>query len=345
MRLSTHTFFSCTASRGRVTLALSGLAVFLISVTPFSSSFAQSEFEFNEFIDDTTSSSLTSIEIGPDGRLYGAAFRGDIVRWDLDPVTGQATNQTTVYTTPGSSNTLRQTGITFDPNATAGNLILWSSYATNQGPGFLGRIDRVDLGAAQSQNFISGLPVAGHQNNDLTFGDDGRLYFGVGSSTAAGGDPNLSINELAETPLSAAIVVADVNSASFSPNTNVNPNSGYDATAPVAPVTAFATGVRNAYDVLQHSNGFCIPASTVTILQTPDCQTTQAQLQTNPTWSQVDPTKRFFDSILNTSTATRIRVSAISFRMAATRPVATTGIGRTGVMRWEPSQTLASWLE
>ena len=233
---------------------LPGLAVVLLCWGLTQVCMGQAFLEFNEFVDDTTSSPLTSIEIGPDGRLYAAGLRGEIFRWDLDPVTGQATNQTIVFTTAGNSNTLLQTGIAFDPNSTASNLILWNSYAADAGPGFSGRIDRIDLDSGTSQNFINGLGVAAHQNNDLVFGSDERLYFGSGSLTFGGGIPNN--NELAETPLSAAILVADVNSASFTANLNVAPNSGYDPTAPGAPVTVFAEGVRNAFDVVQHSNGF-----------------------------------------------------------------------------------------
>ena len=164
---------------------LSGLAVLFLVPTP--NCLGQDYLEFNEFVDGTTGSALTSIEIGPDGRLYAAGFRGVIYRWDLDPTTGEATNQTIVFTTNGNSDTLRQTGIAFDPNSTASNLILWNSYATDEGPGFLGRIDRIDLNTGTSQNFINGLGVAANQNNDLTFGSDGRLYLTAGSLTAASG--------------------------------------------------------------------------------------------------------------------------------------------------------------
>ena len=247
---------TCKIRKGYLSVFLSGLAVVLLCFVPTPNCLGQDYLEFNEFVDGTTSSALTSIEIGPDGRLYAAGFRGEIYRWDLEPTTGEATNQTMVFTTNGNSNTLRQTGIAFDPNSTASNLILWNSYATDEGPGFLGRIDRIDLNAGTSQNFINGLGVAAHQNNDLIFGTDGRLYLSAGSLTAAGGIPVAGINELAETPLSAAIVVADVNSASFPSDLNVAPSSGYDATAPGAPVTTFAEGVRNAFDIVQHSNGF-----------------------------------------------------------------------------------------
>ena len=233
---------------------LPGLAVVLLSWGLTQACMGQAFLEFNEFVDDTTSSPLTSIVVGPDGRLYAAGLRGEVFRWDLDPVTGEATNQTIVFTTAGNSNTLLQTGIAFDPDSTASNLILWNSYATDAGPDFAGRIDRIDLDSGTSQNFINGLGVAAHQNNDLIFGSDGRLYLGSGSLTFGGGIPNN--NELAETPLSAAILVADVNSASFTANLDVSPSSGYDPFAPGAPVTVFAEGVRNAFDVVQHSNGF-----------------------------------------------------------------------------------------
>ena len=123
---------TCKIRKGYLSVFLSGLAVVLLCFVPTPSCLGQDYLEFNEFVDGTTGSALTSIEIGPDGRLYAAGFRGEIYRWDLEPTTGEATNQTMVFTTNGNSNTLRQTGIAFDPNSTASNLILWNSYATSR---------------------------------------------------------------------------------------------------------------------------------------------------------------------------------------------------------------------
>jgi glucose/arabinose dehydrogenase len=78
-------------------------------------------------------------------------------------------------------------------------------------------------GRAQGvQLFAGGFPYDKHQNDNLEFGPDGRLYMGLGSTCDACQDPD---------PRSAAILRFDINSAQSE---------------------VFATGMRNPYDIAFH---------------------------------------------------------------------------------------------
>jgi len=78
-----------------------------------------------------------------------------------------------------------------------------------------------------------------------------------------GGDPNWGTEE---SPLSAAILVADVRSPRFNRgrlpcNVQTSPPINYLAAAPDAPVKVYATGLRNALDLCFHSNGHLYTAT------------------------------------------------------------------------------------
>jgi N-acetylneuraminic acid mutarotase len=104
--------------------------------------------------------------------------------------------------------------------------------------------------------YIKGLPraFANHAINSIHFGPDGKLYIAQAGNTGAGG-ANLAGTEFgdrAEQPLSAAILVADVFAPGFNGTCgNTVPPFG---TLP-CDVTTYATGFRNPYDFVWHTNG------------------------------------------------------------------------------------------
>ncbi|MGH2687383.1 MAG: PA14 domain-containing protein, partial [Actinomycetota bacterium] len=91
--------------------------------------------------------------------------------------------------------------------------------------------------------------------NACTFGPDGRIYLSCGSMNRMGQDPVRP-----ETPLSAAVVVADVRNPGFNGGVlplNVQTTSPvrYNAFASNAPLKPYATGFREMYKPAWHSNG------------------------------------------------------------------------------------------
>ena len=128
--------------------------------------------------------------------------------------------------------------------------------------GFQGIISRFTAPDWTREDVITGLPtsapVLNHLTNGLAFDSSGRLFIAQGSASDAGlADPSAATHYWHETPLSAAILMADVHAAGFNGHItysggpplddNVNQTGG--------DVHTFAVGTRNPYDLVFHSNG------------------------------------------------------------------------------------------
>ncbi len=227
----------------------------------------------------------TSVALGPDGHLYVSNLDfgstvGTVTRYVLD-ANGRYDGQSDVVLS--LSNALIQ-GIAFDPGATISNLVLWVSHNGGEVGNevhYAGAISKVTIpgvgegGSAIEQVYIDGLPIGAHAPNGIAFGPDGRLYMTCGSMTPFGSfqwgrD---------ETPLSATILVADVNAVGFGGGSlpvdvQTTGPVNYDPNAPGAPVEIFATGTRNTYDMVWHSNGTlytCINQGDYPTASTPSC--------------------------------------------------------------------------
>jgi glucose/arabinose dehydrogenase/N-acetylneuraminic acid mutarotase len=197
----------------------------------------------------------TALTMGPDGRLYVTELFGKIHKITLGDAKQVISDQ--VITTLGSRLTL---GITIDPASTPDNVIVWVSHSnasTSNGElnsSIVSRLTGPNL--TTREDVITGLPraIANHAINSLEFGPDGKLYIAHGGNTGAGA-PNTANTEFgtrAEQPLSAALLVADVKAAGFD-GTCATPENTY-APSPCS-VVPYATGLRNAYDLVWHSNG------------------------------------------------------------------------------------------
>jgi hypothetical protein len=107
------------------------------------------------------------------------------------------------------------------------------------------------------QDYVVELPrsTKDHVTNGIDFGPDGALYTLQGSNSAMGAPDNTWGNR-PERLLTAAVIRVDV-AAITNPPVNVRTEDGgtYDPFAPGAPVTIFASGTRNPYDLVWHSNG------------------------------------------------------------------------------------------
>jgi glucose/arabinose dehydrogenase len=200
----------------------------------------------------------TNMAWGPDNRLYVTEMFGTIHALTFDANLNVIQDQSIAGLTALNGKRLTL-GIAVDPASTADDVRLWvasSSPSTSAGLLNSGMVTQLSgPNFANVTNVITGLPraISNHAPNSLHFGPDGRLYIAIGGNTGAGA-PTDEENEFGDRPeqwLSAAIVVADVNAASF--NGNCTPASIY--AQPACGVTTYATGLRNSYDFVFHTNG------------------------------------------------------------------------------------------
>lgn len=216
----------------------------------------------------------TALAVGPDHRLYVGMMRGSIVRWDIKP-DGTLSNKQVIDTIVQQNHKPRLiTGICFDPIATAENPILWVShgqYVQNQRGEFsfegaddwTGKISRISgPELSDYRDVIINLPRSwrDHLNNQITFGPDRALYWSQGSHTAMGA-PDTKWGHRTERLLSAAILRADVRRIDEALDVKTEEGGTYDPFAKGALVAPYATGVRVAFDVLWHSNGYFYTAT------------------------------------------------------------------------------------
>lgn len=160
-------------------------------------------------------------------------------------------------------------GITVDPDYDT-NGCLWlshSSVSRTSGEANSGTISRMcGVNLEQREDVITGLPraIANHANNNLWF-HDGLLYVAVGSNTGSGAPNTIEDAAFSSRPeqfLSAAILVADISTPGFIGDcTPAQHPDQMDATgiadeqAPACDVKVYASGVRNVFSCVQHSNG------------------------------------------------------------------------------------------
>jgi hypothetical protein len=210
---------------------------------------------------NATGKNFTSLVKGPDGLLYASTLDGLIYRFPIaaDGTLGVPQIINSVQTANGGPRFL--VGMTFDPASTASNLIVWvthSAYAFTNAPDWTGKISRLSgPNLATVTDYVVGLPrsIADHATNSLAFGPDGALYVAQGSNSSMGA-PDPTWGDRPEHLLNAAILRVDT-AAITSPPLNVQTEAPgtYDPFAAGAPLTLYATGLRNPYDLVWHSNG------------------------------------------------------------------------------------------
>lgn len=233
----------------------------------------------------------TSMAFGPDGRLYVTELFGKIHALTIDD-NHQVVDDQQISTLTDAFGASRLTlGIEVDPDSTPDNVILWVAHSNgslSNGAANSGTVSRISGSAFGTiEHVITGLPraIANHSVNSIHFAADGKLYVAQGGNTGAGA-PNDAMTEFGtrpEQPLSAALLVADVKAAGFEGDcaSAVDDSTGTaDKTIPATcDVVPYATGLRNMYDFVFHTNGQVygpdnglgvkgtFPAS-----PTPDCQ-------------------------------------------------------------------------
>jgi glucose/arabinose dehydrogenase len=220
----------------------------------------------------------SSLAFGPDGNLYATTIDGRIKRYPVgtDGTLGSPETITSLQQAEGGP---RLTiGLTFDPEATADNLIVWVTHTElgsfdeggiNNGvdapwAGKLTRLSGPNLETVQ--DVVIGLPRSSkdHVTNSVAFNpsEPGVVYFVQGSNTAMGApDPAWRFQE--ERVLSGAVLRLDTSLLGSLPlNAQTEDGGTYDPYAPNAPLTVYASGTRNSYDLVWHSNGnLYVPAN------------------------------------------------------------------------------------
>lgn len=197
----------------------------------------------------------TAMDFGPDGKLYVQSMFGKIYILSFGP-DGEVTSTEQVSTL----GTRLALGLTVDPESTPENVIVWSAHSspsTDNGEADSGIVSRLSgPGLSTRIDAITGLPrsIANHGTNSIHFGEDGRLYIAQGGNTGAGAPntANTEFGDRAEQKLSAALLVADVKTTGFD-GTCAHPTDIY--LSGDCDVEVFASGLRNTYDFVAHSNG------------------------------------------------------------------------------------------
>lgn len=241
-------------------------SVFTTSSIDSSSTYASNlkAVKFRKIVLDSTNERHSCLAIGPDKKLYATTVDGRIKRYPInaDGTLGTPQIITSVQTFSGGQRLI--TGFVFDRSATASNPVCWvthSSFVFEGGPAWDGKLSK--LSGADLQNVqlvVVNLPrsVKDHVTNGVAIGPDGALYISQPSTCAMGReDPTWGLR--AESLLSGAILrlnTAQLGSISLPINAKTPEGGGtYNPYAADAPLTMYATGVRNAYDLVWHSNG------------------------------------------------------------------------------------------
>ncbi len=228
----------------------------------------------------------TTLQFGPDGKLYvgqqdffGKGGYIHVLTLDANRNVTNIKRIDAIFNTPnvnpdGSAAPTAKgrhlIGLDFDPASTPEQPILWvvhsdSRFCFNQTPesckvnvnsGMITRLVGPDFeNPANRTDFVTGIPRSreNHAPNALHFGPDGWLYLSNGSNTNFGAT-STAFSELPEAYLTAAILRFNVKGAAGSFPIDVR-NVTKAADLQPGVFELYASGYRNPYDFLWHSNG------------------------------------------------------------------------------------------
>ncbi|WP_138475803.1 malectin domain-containing carbohydrate-binding protein [Dyadobacter bucti] len=236
------------------------------------------EFAPKVVIPGTIGKKYTCLTFGPDGKLYALRLDGTIERFTVDHTTGMLSEQTEIKTLTAKYGLRSSVGLTFAPESTPTNLIAYISHCSaglTNAPEFDGNISRLTGADLESEQLIlTKLPrsKADHLVNSITFGPDGALYFNQGSNSSMGALDtgwqreetllSASLMRLDLTKLAGVTLPLDVRTTAnqalinAAPVDNIRMSDGtYNPYAANSPLTIYASGIRNAVDMVWHTNG------------------------------------------------------------------------------------------
>lgn len=210
---------------------------------------------------------ITSIKIGPDASYYVGSQDGYIYVLNIDRHLIVRSFCKSHSAGPHRS----VLGLAFDPNAhdpyrlfVSTSVLEWPTK-----PGGItwhnGRVELwmrrgADLCPSRIRHVITGLPVSvtDHGVSALVFRPDGKLLIAVAGATNGGVPTSTdgSVIAIPESPLSAAILLADVNKENFDGRILYEPNNDPGKARVVSgDVKVFAAGLRSVFGMTRHSGG------------------------------------------------------------------------------------------
>ena len=242
-----------------------------------------------------TGEKYTTLTVGPDGKLYGLAITGAIHRWNIaaDGTLTNLQVINTLQDNYGERSAIGFTFSPTATAQNLVVYITHCSGGLSNAPAWDGRLSRLSGPNLETANLVvTNLPRSrrDHLTNSIAFrpGENNVLYFLQGSNTAGGAPDNAWGNRLerllsaavlrldldklppsswplnAKTTMDAAAINAvDTNSPTLGTGQGTYFESGasypddgtYNPFYVNAPLTLYATGIRNAYDLVWHSNG------------------------------------------------------------------------------------------
>lgn len=217
-------------------------------------------------LDKTAGREYYGLVVGPDHQLYAGTNDGLIVRFPIeaDGTVGDPTVINTVAANNGGPRFV--VGLAFDPKSTPDNLTLWVTHTATSsidvggaiGADWTGKVSRLsgpDLSVYHDA--VTHLPrsVRDHLTNQPAFGPDGAIYFSQPSNSAMGA-PDAGWGDRPERLLSASILRLDLAKLGESTlDAHTEDADPYDPYAAGAPLTIYASGLRNSFDLTWHTDG------------------------------------------------------------------------------------------
>ena len=242
---------------------------------------------------------FTTLVIGPDGKLYASTIAGQIKRWVIQPDGSLRDVEVlspslTSSRTDGSADQVEPRsiiGLTFAPDATADNPVVYVSHSKlinfeqqSEDPlNWDGKVSRLSGSQLETvTDVIIHLPrsIKDHLTNSLVFdpSDPNIMYISQGGNNGGGVRDGiwrkqerllsaailrLDLRQLPATLPLDAITTDDMGVINNAPANQPRMSDGtYNPYADQAPLTIYASGVRNAFDLMWHSNGsLYVPAN------------------------------------------------------------------------------------
>jgi fibronectin type 3 domain-containing protein len=207
-----------------------------------------------------------SFAFGPDGKLYGSTIGQGLFRYTV-AADGTLSNEENL-----GYQGIAIIGLLFDESSTAGSLKLWITNTSanvgnelNQWASGISLLTGPNLENRKQVFHEMPRSLSDHLTNSMVYGPGGDIYVLQGSNQAAG-DLDNSWGQRGEQLLTAALLHFDpeharvqqaIADAQGDDPLSVKTAQGgtYNPYAAGAPLKIYASGIRNAYDLVFHSNG------------------------------------------------------------------------------------------